>query len=153
MRNRIELILRYIKRVDLLHICDTHTFICIHLALCMQQGNVERAISVAMRWTELLPGAEPGTGNLYHYHKELNDTGRVYDPDHLPSLNNHPHITGFAATNEFKDYYQLCQGKQLQSKVYLIQRCNSLLVVGYNNSKQMIQGPREATLIKCSMSF
>ena len=61
----------------------------------------------------MVPGAQPGTDNLQHYYKELNDSQRTYDPHNLPPINNVKPLKGFAATEEFNSYEQLCQGKQL----------------------------------------
>ncbi|XP_067938196.1 prolyl 4-hydroxylase subunit alpha-1-like [Watersipora subatra] len=90
----------------------TSTFDYLNFSL-YKQGNIERAISIATRWTEIAPGAQPGTDNLYHYRNELNETGRLYDPYNLPPLQNQQLVTGFAATQEFKKYTKLCQGQQL----------------------------------------
>ena len=61
----------------------------------------------------MVPGAQPGTDNLVHYYKELNASERTYDPDNLPPIKNVKPLSGFAATQEFKIYEELCQGKQL----------------------------------------
>lgn len=61
----------------------------------------------------MIPGAEPGTTNLVHYYRELEQEGRIYDAKNLPPLENKQNLTGFFAGKDFSRYVELCQGQQL----------------------------------------
>ena len=91
----------------------------LNLLICFfQQDNIELAIAAAERWVKLEPGAEPGTGNLFHYYKLLSERNITYDSSDLPPLRNIQRRQGFHTTMEFKTYEKLCQGKAIPEVIF-----------------------------------
>ena len=56
----------------------------------------------------MVPGAQPGTDNIKVYMQQLNESGKSYEADNLPPLDNVQERSDI--TN---DYYELCRGKRL----------------------------------------